>query len=385
MSPTTTGPSGTPLLVSADELLVSDVLRLAAAAGVAVDVARHPAAALRRWSAAPLVLVGSDQAAELAITVPARRAAVHVLGHEPLPDVLFRAALAVGAESVAALPASETWLVELLTDIGDGAGTPGLTIGVVAGSGGAGATVFACALALAAAARGPALLVDADPLGAGADRVLGLEDRHGVRWDALLQATGRLSARSLRESLPRRGELSVLGWPVEEAASLQPFAMREVLSAGRRGFDAVVVDLPRRTDAVVDEVVSRCDHVVLVAGLTVPAVTAASRISRALLGGGGSAHLVTRGGAGGVDPAEAAAVLGLPLLVAMGDQRGLDEAVDLGAGPLRSSRGRLARAARTAWRQLVTTPAAGGPLGPGGALLDGDRAGAVAPLPGSAR
>lgn len=371
MSLSTAGPSGTPLLVSADELLVSDVLRLAAAAGVAVDVARQPAAALRRWTAAPLVLVGSDRAAELAATLPPRRGGVHVLGHEPLPDVLFRSALAVGAESVTALPASETWLVELLTDIGDGAATPGLTIGVLAGSGGAGATVFACALAQAAAVHGPTLLVDADPLGAGADRVLGLEDRDGIRWDSLLQATGRLSARSLRESLPRRGDLSVLGWPLEESASLQPFAMREVLSAGRRGFDVVVVDLPRRADAVVDEVVSRCDHVVLVCGLTVPAVAAASRISRALLGGAGSSCLVTRGGAGGVDPVEVAAVLGMPLLVAMGDQRGLDEAVDLGAGPSRSSRGRLARAARTALRQL-RTPAGGGRPGP--AAVRGDAA-----------
>ena len=50
--------------------------------------------------------------------------------------------------------------------------------------------------------------------------------------------------------------------------------MREVLSAGRRGFDAVVVDLPRHRDAVVDETISRCDHVVLVSTLTVPGAVA---------------------------------------------------------------------------------------------------------------
>lgn len=342
-----------PVLVSAEELLVSDVLRLAAAAGVGVDVAREPATALRRWPAAPVVLVGADLAGQLAGTAPPRRAGVHVIGHGTLPDELFRHALGVGAESVAALPTSETWLVELLTDIGDGGASPGTTIGVLAGCGGAGATVFACALALAATSHGPALLVDADPLGPGADRVLGMEDLAGVRWDAMLQATGRLSARSLRDSLPRRESLSVLTWPSDGSASLQPFALREVLSAGGRGFDCVVVDLPRRPGKVVDEVVSRCDHVVLVSGLTVPAVAAASRIARTLLGDALSRHLVTRGGAGGVAPTEVAEVLGIPLLLAMTDQRGLDEAVNLGAGPLRSSRGRLARAARAAADSLV--------------------------------
>ncbi len=114
----------------------------------------------------------------------------------------------MGAENVAALPASETWLVELLTDIGDGGATPGLTIGVIGGSGGAGATVFAAALAQTAATQGRVLLVDADPIGAGIDRVLGLESADGIRWDAMMQATGRLSSRSLREALPRPRRVS---------------------------------------------------------------------------------------------------------------------------------------------------------------------------------
>jgi hypothetical protein len=37
--------------------------------------------------------------------------------------------------------------------------------------------------------------------------------------------------------------------------------------------------------------------------------------------------------------------VGLPVLAAMADQRGLAESIDLGLGPLRSRRGPLARAA----------------------------------------
>jgi secretion/DNA translocation related CpaE-like protein len=336
-----------PLLVTDDDLLLADLVRLAAAAGVAPEIARASAPALRSWSSAPLVLVGADRAADLAHSRPPRRPRVHVIGRGPLPDELFRHALAVGAETVAGLPVSESWLVELLTDIGDGAGSPGLTVGVVGGAGGVGATVFAAALAQVCATEGRTLVVDADVLGAGIDRVLGLEDVDGIRWDALMQATGRLSARSLREALPRREGLSVLTWPVDRASSLQAFAMREALSAGRRGFATVVVDVPRHPDPVVDEVLARCDHVLLVSTLTVPAVTAAARVARRLPSGSGTG-LVLRGGSAGVAPREVGRLLDLEVVATMGDQRGLDEAISLGVGPLRSGRGTLARAARQA-------------------------------------
>ena len=110
----------TPLLVSADPLLVADVQRLCAAAGVVPEVVHDSVQALRRWTTAPVVLVGEDCATALAGCGPARRSRVHVLGRSPVGDALFRDALGMGAESVASLPASETWLVELLTDVGDG-------------------------------------------------------------------------------------------------------------------------------------------------------------------------------------------------------------------------------------------------------------------------
>jgi secretion/DNA translocation related CpaE-like protein len=341
-----------PLLVSADPLLVADVQRLCAAAGVVPEVVRDPAHAMRLWTGAPVVLVGEDCATALARSSPPRRARVHVLGRSPVGDAMFRDALGVGAETVAGLPASETWLVELLTDVGDGGAAPGVTIGVIGGSGGAGATVFAATLAQMATAAGRTLLVDADPIGAGIDRVLGLESSDGIRWDSMLQTTGRLSSRSLREALPRTGQLSVLTWPTDRPASLQAFAMREVLSAGRRGFDAVVVDLPRHRDAVVDETISRCDHVILVSTLTVPGVSSAARVAHRLPDTP-PRHLVTRGSRAGVTPESVSRLLRIPLLAAMSDQRGLDEAINLGAGPARSRRGTLARAARSAAGSLL--------------------------------
>ena len=334
-----------PLLVTDDDLLLAELVRLAAAAGVSPEVVRTSDAALRSWGAAPLVLVGADRASEIAGCRPPRRPRVHVVARGPLPGELFRDALDVGAESVVALPASESWLVELLTDVGDGSAVSGVTVGVLGGAGGVGSSVFAAALAQVCAAEASTLIVDADPLGAGIDRVLGLEHVDGVRWDALVQASGRLSARALREALPRRDRLSVLSWPVDRTSGLEPFAVREALSAGRRGFTTVVVDLPRHPDPLVDEVLARCDQLRLVSTLTVPAVTAAARVARRLPSGR-HVGLVLRGGTAGVAPAEVGRLLGLPVIATMGDQRGLDEAISLGVGPARSRRGTLARAAR---------------------------------------
>ncbi|MGN6252379.1 MAG: septum site-determining protein Ssd [Marmoricola sp.] len=345
-----------PLLVTSDATLAEEVRRLGAAAGSTPRVVADPVAALRRWAGAAVVLVGVDLAAALARHGPVRRADVHVIGAAPVPDEAFRDAVRLGAETVAELPASSDWLVELLTDAGEQPAEPAVTLGVMGGSGGAGATVLACALAHRAARRRPTLLVDADVLGAGVERVLGAEDRPGVRWDALTAATGRLSARSLREALPRVEDLHVLAFGRERPEELPPFAVREVLSAARRAFGCVVVDLPRHRSPVIEETLTRCDRVVLVSTLTVPGVAATARVA-ARLPAGVPVALVTRGGAAGVSPAEVSRLVGVPLLHAMGDQRHLDEGINLGAGPLRARRGVLGRAARVCVEDLWARPA----------------------------
>jgi len=308
---------------------------------------------MRSWSTAPVVLIGVDQVHRLAHQAPVRRDQVHVVGYAPVADDLFRSALAIGAQNVVELPASESWLVELLTDIGDGGTTPALSVAVVGGSGGSGATTFSAALALTAAGQtGRALLVDADPLGGGIDRVVGSDDVDGIRWDSLTQATGRFSATSLREALPTRDGLAVLSWAAGDHHPLDPFSVREVLSAAQRGNDVVVVDLPRYPDPASLEALTRCDHAILVAGLTVPAVAAASRAVVHLRQHSRRLHLVARGGGAGLEPAALSTLLGVELVVAMADQRRLEESIDLGLGPVRSRRGPLSRAARTVLEQL---------------------------------
>ncbi|WGL52821.1 septum site determining protein [Nocardioides sp. BP30] len=339
------------LLITADDLLLDELLRLAAAAGVTPEVARDLSTALRAWSRAPAVVVGADLLAGLARMGPPRRPAVHVAGWGAAGEDVFRSALAVGAEHVVELPDGASWLTALLTDLGDDPGGRGLLLGVVSGSGGAGGTTFACALGQAAAESGPAVVIDADPLGPGIDRVLGLEEKAGVRWPDLAHTAGRLGSRSLREALPRRGALGALSWArgAPGAPALpDAVAVREVLSAAARGHQTVVLDLPRGPGSV--ELVGRCDEVLVVVTPTITGIASAARLVDSLVdrGGGpgadpGHLGLVVRGGR--VGPEAVARAVGLPVRAAMADQRGLAEAIDLGLGPLRARRGPLARAA----------------------------------------
>jgi len=345
-----------PLLVTADETLREEVLRLAAAAGTTPDVAPDPARVTRAWATAPCVLVGDDVLAAAARCSPERRDGVHVVGWQASGDTL-RAALALGAQQVCELPRAEGRLIDLLHDLDDAAREPGVVVGVVGGSGGAGATTLACALGQVASWSGRALVLDCDPQGPGVDRVLGLEQAPGVRWDTLARGGGRLGAASLRDAVPSRDGLGVLAWPPEVArsggaaagvtgAATDPEgfreACREAVSAGRRGHDLVVLDLPRSGDDLVVELAGRCDLVLVV---VVPAVAPMASALRTCgrLGGAAALRVVLRGR--GLTSEEVGRVAGVPVVGVLPEQRGLSEAVDLGLGPVRSPRGRLARAA----------------------------------------
>ena len=329
-----------PLFATADDHLREELLRLAAAAGVVPDLATDAAAALRGWARAPVVVVGAELVPELARLAPTRRDRVYVVAPGAPDGDLFRLALAVGAESVTALPGSEAWMVDTLTDLGEAGRPQGLVVGVVGGSGGAGATTLACALGQVAATAGPAAVIDCDALGPGVDRVLGVEGLDGSRWEGLCQTSGRLSARALREALPQRNHLGALSWTAGSTASLQPFAVREAVAAARRGHDTVVLDLPRAGDGVVEELVARCDLLLMVVVPTLAGVASAARLG-ARHRGHADLGLVLRGH--GVHEREVVRVTQLPVAATMPDQRGLAEAIDLGLGPVRSLRGPLGR------------------------------------------
>ncbi|HJU98391.1 MAG TPA: septum site-determining protein Ssd [Jiangellaceae bacterium] len=344
-----------PLLVTADDGLLDDLLRLATAAGVEVDVVADAGSARARWCAAPIVVVGDDQAAAIAAAGPGRRRGVIVVGLDLDDADVWRRAVAVGADDVVFLPDAEPWLVDRFADAAESGGRDGALIGVVGGRGGAGASVLAAALAVTGTRLGlSSMLIDLDPLGGGVDLVIGAEDCTGLRWPDFADTRGRLGGAELCHSLPSSFGLTVLSWDRGDVLTVPAEAVRAVLTAAQRSCDVVVLDLPRRFDAATEHALARCACTILVVPAEVRAVAAAARVATGLAAASRDVRIVVRGpspsGLGGADVAEA---LGLTLAVEMDAERRLDDLLERGEAPGRSGKGPLARACEVLLADLV--------------------------------
>jgi secretion/DNA translocation related CpaE-like protein len=355
--PTTTA---RPLVVADDPELVDDLLRLAAAACVEVEVVPDPVAARASWSSAPVVLVvGALGAACARARLPRRPRVVLVAGSGTTPESeeVWTVATALGAEHVVFLPAAEPWLVDRLADGGAPPGT-GVVVGVVGGRGGAGASVLAAGLAVTAVRCGlRALLVDADPYGGGIDLMLGGEDTAGLRWPDLAATTGRVSGQALYLALPRIGELSVLSWDRGDLLEIPPPAVDAVLDVGRQGSDVIVVDLPRRPDDAAVRVLQAADRVFLVVPAEIRAAAAASRVAQAVSRHCADLQLVVRGPApAGLRSRDVVETLRLPLAGSMRAERGLPGALERGEAPGSRGTGPLSTLCRKVLRSLDVLP-----------------------------
>lgn len=354
----------TPLLITADDALAEDVARLAAVAGC--ELRRHDGGTAPgdRWRDAALVLLDGPAAAEALVAELPRRPGVVVLtrgGVEPL----WRPAFEVGAEALLGLPAEEFRLVELLTDVADGArASPGggRVLAVLGGAGGAGASTLAAATAVTAARRGDgALLLDCDPAGGGLDLTAGVESASGLRWSGLSVGDGRIPSGALRAALPGRrlgrGRLTVLSCDRSGPAN-GPTAtsVRPVLDAGRRAGDVVVCDLPRTPAEPAAAVLRRADLVVLVVPAEVRGcASAASTAELVREHAAGPVLAVVRGPApGGLRVEDVERAVGVEVLAVLRTQPALAAAVDRGGlcATRAGSRGPIARATGEVLRVL---------------------------------
>ncbi|MHC0431989.1 septum site-determining protein Ssd [Streptomyces sp. O3] len=338
-----------PLIVTEDAELLDDLLRLCAAAGARPEV--HYGLPERRgsWEAAPLVLVGDDAATR--VRGAARRRGVCLVGRDQDDPAVWQRAVEIGADHVLRLPDAEQWLVDRIADVAEGVGRQALTVGVIGGRGGAGASTLACALAVTAARAGRrTMLIDADPLGGGADVLLGGESVQGLRWPAFAHSRGRLGSGALEESLPELHALRVLSWDRGDSVVVPPGAMRAVLAAARRRGGVVVVDLPRRVDEGAAEALAQLDLGLLVVPAELRAVAAAGRVAASAGMVLRDLRAVVRGPfAGGLDAAEVARLLDLPLAGEVPQEPGL---WGCDTPPAGSGRGPLARFCTAFWSRV---------------------------------
>ena len=334
-----------PLVVCADERLLDELLRLAAAAGVELEVAHDAGAASRSWAAAPLVMVGVELADAVASAGLPRRPEVALVGLDVDDADVWRRAVSVGAAHVAFLPDAADWLVDVLTD-SSLRGRAGIVVCVVGGRGGAGASTLVAALGLAAMRQGlQAVLVDGDPLGGGLDLVLGAEDVPGLRWPDLAGARGRVVPSDLTGALPAVDSLHVLSWDRGDVLDVDPEAMHSVLRAATQIADLVLVDLPRRPDPSAQVALRQAYRTLVVVPAEVRAVTAAARVAGLVGPLTSTLQVVVRGPApGGLDPQVVAEAVGLPLAGHCRPEPRLAEALERGLPPGRR-RGPLAELA----------------------------------------
>lgn len=364
-----------PLIVTEDEELLDDLLRLCAAAGTVPAVAHAGIARAAGWESAPLVIVGDDCAAKLRAV--GRRAGVVLIGQDPDDPVVWQWAVTIGAERLLTLPDGESWLVDRIADAAEGAGSPALTVGVIGGRGGAGASTLACALAVTAARAGHrTMLVDADPLGGGLDVLLGGEKEKGLRWPAFAESRGRVGGGALADALPHLHSLRVLSWDRGDAVTIPPSAVRAVLSAARRRGGVVVVDLPRRVDEAVSEALLQVDVGLLVVPSELRAAAAAQRVATSVRTVLRDLRLVTRETPGPALPdTELARLLSLPLVGTLPRESGLAEKLARGAPPAADEKGALARFCGAFWGRVLDEDASGRPDAGSPASVGGRRGG----------
>jgi hypothetical protein len=205
----------------------------------------------------------------------------------------------------------------------------GRVLAVIGGRGGAGASVFAAAIALAVSSSNEnTLLVDCDTLGGGLDRVLGIPAVRG---------------------------LTLLSGPADGAAP-GPDAVAAMIETGRQAGQTVICDLPRTFH---DAALQRADLTVMIVPAEVRACAAAKILAARLADLGHCAKLVVRGPApGDLRPDDAAALVGLPLLCSMRPEPSLARLIERGQFTLKPDNP-LAKAARATLRALFaeTTPA----------------------------
>jgi secretion/DNA translocation related CpaE-like protein len=342
-----------PLVVSADEELIDDLLRLLAAAGTEPELATGGPALRRAHRDAPLVLLGADALSGGAVRALPRRPGVVVVSGRPLPATGWAAAVEVGAERVAVLPEDEAWLLSRSAAAAQNPADRGWLVAVGGSCGGAGVSTVAAATALAAAPG--VVLVDADPWGAGLDLLLGAERVEGLRWPELGGLRGRVDGDALMAALPEVGGVHVLAASRSAPAPVPDEALTAAVEAVRAVGRPVVVDLPRGGTAT-EAVLADADLAVLVVPARLRSATAARLLVEAPGSGWSASQLVVRSVAGGLSPDEVADVVGRPVLGELPHDRSAVPRGERGEPPAVSARSPLGSLARRVLAAVAQGP-----------------------------
>jgi pilus assembly protein CpaE len=159
---------------------------------------------------------------------------------------------------------------------------------VVGSAGGVGTTTVACHLAaeVAHASAARTLLVDLDFDFGGVARAFDAAPRFTI---ADLTSAGTVDNVLLEKAaIESKAGVAVIARPasIEEGHNISDASIRATIKAAARQYKYVVIDLPRKLDAVTGCAIEVCDRLLLVLQTTVPSIDNAKRLVRALSEGG---------------------------------------------------------------------------------------------------
>jgi pilus assembly protein CpaE len=217
-----------------------------------------------------------------------RRPALILVGGEDDPQFM-RTAMQAGARDVLSTPIVAA---DLLTAIGrvdeelrQRIRARGTLSAFINAKGGCGATFLACNVAHMLAAEGtPTALIDLDLQFGSVPVYLDLIAKRGIHHALRnLESLDELALRGY--FVKHKSGLHVLGRVEEEplvSDEPAPTLVKHLLEIATASHDRVVVDLPRRVDAVCTAVVESADHIVVVLQQSVTTLRDAARLVRAL-------------------------------------------------------------------------------------------------------
>lgn len=320
-------------VISDDAALLDDLLRISAAAGVAVHIDAQ--GARMHWQRAALVVVDAAQAARIGRAgLPRRPGVIVVTRDQVLPERVWPDALALGAEHVVSLPDGERWLLTRLRQVHDGPSRDGQITAVIGACGGAGASTLAVGLARAARTGGAdVLLIDADPLSAGIDLILGADEATGSRWGDVQALKGAVSTASLRDALPTVQGVTVLAPTRDRSQAITSDTLSDVLDAGSRGFDHLIIDLPCTVDPMIEMALGRAAQTLLITPADVLATCRARVVAEYVQRHANRMRFIVRRVREGLEPSVVSDALQIPLDGTIDDRVRVREAINTGDPP----------------------------------------------------
>ncbi len=322
------------LVVTGDSLLAQSVQAAAAALGVQPLLVAHADQAKKYWGQANLILIGTDQASSVIGAGLEGKAGTHVIGTNQRDLLAWSVPLAAPA---LLLPDQSSFLSSLMSGPTVHIGNNCLTVAVLGGSGGVGASTLAAGLAQRAVrADHSVALVELDEYGGGLDLLFGAEREPGWRWPDLSSATGYVGKLSGR--LPNTTGVDLVSTSRASPGLPSSDAVKAIVRSLQRTHDLVVLDAGT-ADRVLEVAMTNC--LVVVAGDIKPMLSAKARLAKAKLVD--VEVVVRRSPAWSLDPQLVEETLKAPVIGVIDEDRKLGVDAAFGSAPALGARSRFSR------------------------------------------